>query len=183
MHDESLMLIFHALKTCIKVDFLFLSIQSFLVERSKMCTFAPRISQVRAHTCVWEYKRRKAPAPTDVMFRLKRKKYFKLRYVSYDAVNNQVAYNGCFYVSQTARNEGALEIPELYLDGFVKTDVKDGNLFEIAYNNIKEIAETYRGKTLDSVQEEINEMHANGEIVDLLVHNPIYTYFVDAEDC
>jgi hypothetical protein len=109
--------------------------------------------------------------------------YFRIRFVSYDSLNGTIHYNGNFFISEEARRMGEdFEIAGVFLDDNFKCDTKDGNLFELAYNNIKAKTEELRSKSLDEIkdinQELFKEYHTDSELI-----NPLYYYFRDAEDC
>lgn len=111
--------------------------------------------------------------------------YFKLRIVAYDGVNGRITYNGCFFINEEARLEGKVEeMPGMYIDDAFESDVKDQNLFELAYNHIKDIATELKEKdiTLEDIQKQ-NEAVFSMEGTDGKLFNPLYYYFIDAEDC
>lgn len=111
--------------------------------------------------------------------------YFKLRFVAYDGVNGRITYNGAFYINEKARQEGQVEeMPGMYIDdAFASTD-KDKNLFELAYNHIKEIAQTLKDQniTLEDIEENNKQVYIS-EGTDGQLFNKLYYYFIDSEDC
>lgn len=111
--------------------------------------------------------------------------YFKLRFVAYDGPNGRITYNGAFYINEEARREGVVEeMPGMYIDdAFISTD-KDKNLFELAYNHIKEIAQTLKDQniTLEDIAENNKQVYIS-EGTDGQLFNKLYYYFIDAEDC
>lgn len=111
--------------------------------------------------------------------------YFKLRFVAYDGVNGRITYNGAFYVSESARQEGKVEeMPGMYIDDAFESTAKDQNLFELAYNHIKEIAKDLKekGVTLEDIAENNNAVYA-AKGTDGQLFNKLYYYFIDSEDC
>lgn len=111
--------------------------------------------------------------------------YFKLRIVAYDGINGRITYNGSFFVSEEARREGVVEeMPGMYIDDAFASDIKDGNLFELSYNHIKDIAKELKEKniTLDDIKQQ-NEAIYMQEGTDGQLFNPLYYYFIDSEDC
>lgn len=111
--------------------------------------------------------------------------YFKLRYVAYDGPNGRITYNGCFYINEEARKaESIPEMPGMYVDDAFESEAKDQNLFELAYNHIKEIAQNLKdeGITLEDIEENNQQVYAS-QGVDGQLFNKWYYYFIDSEDC
>lgn len=108
--------------------------------------------------------------------------YFHLRIVSYDDINKRIGYNGAFYVGQEAYDSGKVQsIDGVYLDDWFESGRKSANLFKEAYTHIKEKAETYRGMTMEEIEAHNAQMLDEGSEGEMI--NPLYFYFIDAEDC
>lgn len=111
--------------------------------------------------------------------------YFKLRFVAYDGINGRITYNGSFFVSEEARREGKVaEIPGMYIDDFFPSEAKDQNLFELAYNHIKEIANDLKEQniTLEDIDNNNQRIYENFG-TDGQLFSRLYYYFIDCEDC
>lgn len=110
--------------------------------------------------------------------------YFRIRIVSYDCINGTINYNGEFYINEKMRELGhTYAISGMYLAGSIKSDMKDKNLFELSYNHIKEKAEELRGKTIEEIEQYNDTVFAQNKDAEGNIINPLYFYFIDAEDC
>lgn len=111
--------------------------------------------------------------------------YFRLRFVSYDADKKTVHYNGEIYVSDGARQSGEVEpLPGMYLDDEFAVENAEGNLLELSYLRIKEVADTLKaqGSTMEDINN-YNQQVFQQQGPDGALFNPLYFYFIGAEDC
>jgi hypothetical protein len=112
--------------------------------------------------------------------------YFKLTLVSYNVEWSELSFAGACYISKEAADSGLQPVEGLRISGNFKHDNKMANLYEVAYNHIKEIAASMKGKTREQIQKENDEEYYkvfNTPNVPQNIQDPNYLNFVDAEDC
>lgn len=112
--------------------------------------------------------------------------YFKLTLVSYNVEWSELSFAGACYISKEAADSGLQPVEGLRISGNFKYGDKMANLYEVAYNHIKEIAASMKGKTREQIQKENDEEYYkvfNTPNVPQNIQDPNYLNFVDAEDC
>lgn len=112
--------------------------------------------------------------------------YFRINLVSYNVEWKELSFNGACYISKEAAENGLQPIEGMRMSGNFSYDDKMANLYEVAYNYIKDTAESMRGKTKEDIQEENNQEYFkvyNTPNIPQNIQDPNYLNFLDAEDC
>ena len=112
--------------------------------------------------------------------------YFKIYEVRYNDFDKTVSCETMAWLNEEAKNAGLQFLPELQMGLCFDSMNKLGNLWEDAYNGIKEGAAAVKGKTLAEIEahnrkriEECMEL----DIAPTGTLNADLLMFVDAEDC
>lgn len=112
--------------------------------------------------------------------------YFRINLVSYNVEWKELSFGGACYISKEAADKGLQPIEGMRISGNFKYDDKMANLYEAAYNYIKETAANMAGKTRAEIEEENNKEYYkvfNTPNPPQNIQDPNYLNFVDAEDC